>query len=270
MRWRIEILGGLRVTRAARVLAPFRNRKAAALLAHLAAHPGAHGRESLTEILWPDSYAGAARNRLRVALSALRQQLGDDELLLADRNSLALNGAICDVDVGEFREALGRARNCQLDQRFEHWAAAFELYRGRLLPGFFEDWIPAADAELEADYVQSVRALMAALRHNGQAQRALEYGRHALTLTPLREELCGDLMELHAELGQPTNALRLYRELETHLHAQLQSAPSPDLRALHEQLKTRENDAICRLPRDVAASPKGEDAEGFCCAPRPR
>ena len=251
MRWRIELLGGLRVRCGARLLAPFGNRKAAALLGYLAAFPGPHGRESLAETLWPDSDPRAARNRLRVALAALRQNL-DDDILLADRTNLALNGALCDVDVSEFRAALERARNCPIDRRFEHWCAAFELYRGPLLPGFFESWIPAAEAELEANYVQCVRALMAALRHNGQAQRALEYGRHALSLTPLREELCGDLMELHVQLGQPANAVRLYRELKMQLRAQLQSAPSPALHALHEQLQ---NGAPISAPPEIFDAP---------------
>ncbi len=253
MRWRIELLGGLRVRCGPRFLAPFCNRRAAALLAYLAAHPGPHGRESLAEMLWPDSDPRAARNRLRVALSALRQQLNDEELLLADRTNLALNGAICHTDAGDFQASLERARTCQSNENIPHWIAAFDLYRGALLPDFFESWIPAAEAELEASYVEAVRALMAALCQNGQAQRALEYGRHAFSLTPLREELCGDLMELHAQLGHPANALRLYRELETQLRAQLQSAPSFDLRALHERLRTTENAAIfSAIPQNIS------------------
>ena len=59
----------------------------------------------------------------------------------------------------------------------------------------------------------------------GQEQRALDYGQRALSLAPLREELCGDLMQLHADLGQSANAVRLYRELEERLRAQLQTAP---------------------------------------------
>lgn len=179
-------------------------------------------------MLWPDSDPSAGRNRLRVALSALRQHLGDDELLRADGTSLALNGAICATDVGDFNAALERARTCQSDdQRVAHRVAAFDLYGGPLLPNFFENWIPAAEAELEANYVGAVRALMAALRHSGQPQRALEYGRHALSLLPLREELCGDLMELHAQLGHLANALRLYRELEFQLRAQYARSRSP-------------------------------------------
>lgn len=273
MRWRIELLGGHRVQCGPRLLPPFRNRKAAALLAYLAVHPGPHGRESLAEMLWPDSEPRAARNRSRVALSALRQNLNDEKLLLADRINVALNGAICQTDVGDFNAALERARTCQTDdQRLAHWIAAFDFYRGRLLPDFFESWIPAAEAELEANYVQSVRALMAALCQSGQAQRALEYGRHALTLTPLREELCGDLMELHAQLGHPANALRLYRELEMQLRAQLQSAPSPNLRALHERLKIKENAAnFSTISRnsDAATPPTVADSEAFALLPAP-
>lgn len=270
MRWRIELLGGHRVQRGPRLLAPLCNRKSAALLAYLAVHPGPHGRESLAEMLWPDSDPRAARNRLRVALSSLRQSLGDDELLFTDRSSLALNGAICETDVVDFQAALERARTCQAGHRIAHWIAAFDLYRGRLLPDFFESWIPAAEAELEANYVGAVRALMAALRQNGQEQRALEYGRHALSLLPLREELCGDLMELHAQLGHPANALRLYQELELQLRAQLQSAPSPALVALHERIRTAKvratSDGWGAIPA-IAATDWHDDVAALSPAP---
>ena len=76
-RVRIEMLGGLRVTRGGRVLARFRTQKTAALLAYLALHPeSAHPREVLTELFWPDAPPETGRLSLRVALNALRAQTG--------------------------------------------------------------------------------------------------------------------------------------------------------------------------------------------------
>ena len=246
MRWRIELLGGLRVRCGPRLLPPLRARKAAALLAFLAFHPGSHERETLAELLWPDSEPRAARNRLRVALSALRASLGD-EITLAQGSTLALHPQ-CQTDVGEFVIALARAKTGAGGAQIAHWQRAFDLYGGRLLPGFFESWIPAAEAELEENFVQTARALMAQLRAAGQHGRALEYGKRALSLAPLREGLCGDLMQMHADLGQNANAVRLYRELEKRLRDQLQTAPSPAIRALHARLLRPPSDETGPLP----------------------
>src|SRR5690242_15744941 len=54
IRWRIEMLGGLRVLRGDRAISHFTTRKAGALLAYLAFyHQDSHSREYLAEWLWP-------------------------------------------------------------------------------------------------------------------------------------------------------------------------------------------------------------------------
>ena len=241
MRWRIELLGGLRVQRGPQLLSPLRARKAAALLAYLTFHRGPHERELLAELLWPTAEPQAARNRLRVALSALRANLGD-EITTTIGSTLVLVENY-ETDVGDFKTALEGAKTRVGPAQIAHWQTAFELYKGRLLPGFFESWVPAADAQLEENFVQTARALMAQLGAVGQHQRALDYGQRALSLAPLREELCGDLMQMHADLGQSANAVRLYRELEERLRAQLQTAPSPALCALKERLLVPKSEA---------------------------
>jgi DNA-binding SARP family transcriptional activator len=73
--WRIELLGGLRVEGGGRVVTRFPTQKAAALLAYLAYHRDRpHPREVLAALLWPEAEWEAARHRLNVALSSLRQQ----------------------------------------------------------------------------------------------------------------------------------------------------------------------------------------------------
>ena len=254
MRWRIELLGGLRVQSGPRLLPPLRARKAAALLALLAFRPGPHEREVLAELLWPDAEPRAARNRLRVVLSSLRRDLGA-AILIAEQSTLALDVAVCRVDVAEFWGALARAKTSGGDERIAAWQAALDLYGGPLLPGFFEDWIPAAEANLEEQFVQTTRAFTAQLRERGQLQLALEYGGRGLARAPLREELCLDVMQLHADLGHPSNALRHYRELEARLWQQWQIAPGAALRELHARLTNWDDggENIARA-RDVFAA----------------
>src|SRR4051812_37262909 len=74
--WRIELLGGLRVSQGQRVIPPFRRPKVEALFAYLALycrHP--QPREALIELLWPEIDPHAGRNNLRFFLHALRREL---------------------------------------------------------------------------------------------------------------------------------------------------------------------------------------------------
>ena len=99
IRWRIELMGGLRVVRDERPFASFETQQAALLLAYVAFYRDrCHTRETLIELLWPGCEARAGRNRLSVSLSWLRRRLGHreqeagDPILQADRASVAVAG----------------------------------------------------------------------------------------------------------------------------------------------------------------------------------
>src|SRR5437870_1892144 len=148
-RCRIEMLGGLRVTQGERFIARFPSRKAAALLAYLAYHLNrTHPREVLIALLWPTCDLNAGRNNLSVALSALRQLLeppavASGAVIRADRASVRLNPETIRTDVAEFEAALEAAKRSTTPQeRADCLTRAAELYRGELLPGWYEDWLP--------------------------------------------------------------------------------------------------------------------------------
>ena len=74
--WRVELFGGLRAQRGDQILTRFRTQKTALLLAYLAYHrQRTHSRETLIELLWPESEENVGRHKLSVALSSLRGQL---------------------------------------------------------------------------------------------------------------------------------------------------------------------------------------------------
>jgi predicted ATPase len=145
--WRIQLLGALRVEHGGHAVTHFRTQKTAALLARLALFPRrAHSREELIDLLWPDADLDAGRNRLRVAIAALRRQLetpdAPDSVLIADRNVIRLDPAAFRCDVTEFEETL--TKSARASTSADEWAAlgrAAALYHGELLPGFYDDWI---------------------------------------------------------------------------------------------------------------------------------
>lgn len=82
-----------------------RGRKARALLAYLALHPGkAISRERVTGLLWGDRAEEQARASLRQALVELKQfSNSDPKLLIVDRESIALNPAVFSTDIDGLR-----------------------------------------------------------------------------------------------------------------------------------------------------------------------
>ena len=142
--WRVELLGGPRAVSGATVLTRFGSRKIAALLARLAMSPQRlHAREELIDLLWPDADPATGRNRLRQALSTLKRLLqppGAGDVLLADRAGIRINPQAVSCDVLDFEA-------CARDGRV---AQARRLYRGELLPGFYDEWVQDERQRLQA------------------------------------------------------------------------------------------------------------------------
>ena len=135
-RWQLRLLGDtVLVDRAGQALR-LPGRAATALLARLAMAPAsAQAREALVELLWPGVALDIGRNRLRQVLSTLKSLLdGPGEggaVLRADRQSVRLGPGTVACDVVDFETALREGRHGQ----------ARALYRGELLPGFYDDWV---------------------------------------------------------------------------------------------------------------------------------
>jgi predicted ATPase len=136
-RWQVRLLGTLEAGNGTQQLLRFPSRAVATLLARLALAPErAHAREELVELLWPGVELAVGRNRLRQALSTLKSLLepaGEPgaAVLQADRLSVRVvpGGLGCDARRFEQLVRAGQAR------------AAAQLYRGELMPGYFDDWV---------------------------------------------------------------------------------------------------------------------------------
>lgn len=144
--WDVRLLGGLRATHAATVITQFPSRPVALLLARLALEPQRrHSREELVDALWPDVDLDVGRNRLRQVLSTLRRLLEPADIppssvLLADRQTVALNADAITCDVQEFERLLKRGSIAQ----------ALERYPGDLLPGYADEWVEDERTRLAA------------------------------------------------------------------------------------------------------------------------
>lgn len=225
------------------VITRFPTRKTGALLAYLAYYPRmGMSREALADLFWPDHDPAAARNSLRVALNSLRRQIeevgeGPGSLLVADRTTVRLRPGSFTTDVADFERALDRERTATNEEaRREHLMQAVDLYRGPLMSGWYEEWVALEQTRLAEVYAGLLRRLTSVLIRRGDFDLALDFARRAVHADPLREEAHRILMRVHAAMGNPTEAILQYRNLETILRTQMGAQPSGATRELLKQI----------------------------------
>src|SRR4051812_17034651 len=221
---RVRLLGELQAEADGEPIAMPPGRRAWALLAWLALHPGEHARGSVAARFWPDVLDASARASLRSALWELRRALGDGDALLAGRDRIALR---CETDVGEFEAHVVAGR---LEQ-------AVALHRGPLLAGLDDDWVLEARDEL-AERLGSAYSRLAAAEATPAG--AGVWARRRLQLDPLDEDAARELMRRQAAAGDRAAALATYDRLSDRLRDALGLAPSQQTRALAGALRETE------------------------------
>ena len=214
------------------------------MLAYLAYHLNrSHSRESLIEVLWSEADEKSGRNNLSMSLSFLRGPLelpGESagSVLLADRVNVQLNPAAVTTDVMEFTSLLGPVdESDSIADSAQRVEQAISLYKGPLLPNFYEDWIDFERDRLAELYLGAVRRLTRILVQRREFDRAVDFAIRAVSADPLREENHRDLMRLLVATNQPTAALRQYEELERILRSEIDEAPSEASRQLASEIE---------------------------------
>lgn len=260
----LRLLGPPRISASdGRVQALVRQPRRLALLAYLAAAVpgGAHRRDRLLALFWPESDAGHARASLSQALYVLRSALGEDALISRGADEVELDPAKVRCDVPRFEAALDQGRVEE----------AMDLYRGDLLDGFFirhapefEQWLDARRARLRQRAAEGAWQLAASLVGRGDALAAADWARRAADLLPGDEAVVRRLMAFLHGLGDRAAALRAYDAFAVRLAAELDLPPSPATARLAETI--REEDASApSAPRLPEPGPDPEPAS----SPRP-
>ncbi|HEY7593388.1 MAG TPA: AAA family ATPase [Actinophytocola sp.] len=197
------------------------SRKACALLAWLALHPGGHGRSRLAATFWPDVPDSSARASLRSAIWALRAALDDAaEHLIATRDAVELRGAT--VDVHEFDALLAAGR----------YDRAERLGRAELLHHFDAEWVFDLREEYDARRAEVLAGLAGRAEADGELAAAAEWARRWAALRPLDETAARAVLRLLLATGERAAAVASYRRLAARLRAELAIDPAPETTSL--------------------------------------
>jgi len=225
-------------------------RKAMALVAYLAVTGQSHRRDSLVDLLWPDSDASSGRAALRRTLFALSAAIGAD-WLDADREEIGLKpGTEVWVDLIQFRRHLaacqthGHSPSEVCPACVEPLTEAVALARGEFLSGFslkdsftFDDWQLFQAELVHRELAEALDKL--ARWHSAQRafEPALGYARRRLALDPLDEDAHCQLMRLHAWSGRRSAALRQYQDCVAILEDQLGVSPQEETANLYNDIQ---------------------------------
>jgi DNA-binding SARP family transcriptional activator len=238
-------------------------RKAQALLAYLALPLGrAHPRDKLAALLWGGIREESARASLRQALFTVRRALAPTEppALQVEGESIAMNPAAVDTDVGAFERAVAEGTPAQLER-----AAA--LYEGDLLAGLavdeppLEEWLLSERERLRELALRGLARLLAHQQQVGAGEAAIQTGLRLLGLDPLQEPVHRTLMRLYAELGRRGAGLRQYQLCVSVLHRELGVEPDAETKALYQ-------DILRQHPGRAAVEPPRAAGPGHAGLPR--
>ena len=209
-------------------LAPPASKRARAVLAYLALNAGAQPRAKLAARFWPDVLDESARTSLRVALTELRQALGEAAgYVVGTRQTVALDGPGLNVDTREFDHALRKGDPVR----------ALAACRAPILDGFEDDW--AHDAREQHAHRLAEALEQAAMAAEDPAE-AVGLTRAHVALDPLAEAPNRRLIERLAAIGDRAAALSAGRQFAERLRTQLGIPPSRETRALLDDLRRAE------------------------------
>jgi DNA-binding SARP family transcriptional activator len=198
--------------------------------------------------LWPESSLKKARWSLNSAIHGLRRLLSECpsfapvNYVVLKEGYYRLSPEIQVVtDVDEFEEFYERGRSLEKTKRTQEAAneyeKAVELYRGEyLLEDLYEDWTMVERERLSNAYVDMLNRLALYYMERGQPRDGVRCCYKVLEKDRCNEHSHRLLMRCHWQLGQRGRALRQYRLCERILGQEYGTAPSPETRALYEDM----------------------------------
>ena len=224
------------------------SRPAQSLLAYLVLNAGVtHRREKLAGLLWPDANETNARGYLRQALWRIRKSLESGALSWQDH--LQINDiSVTFDDHSDYWLDADLLLQPAETQPVEQIIQTVRLYRGELLPGFYDEWIVLERDRLQAAYHQKMNLLLDGLIQTGQWEMALEWSEQWIRLGHAPEPAFRALMRAHAALGDQASVSATYQRCVDALDRELDLDPSPETQQLYEQIRRSALDGFAPAP----------------------
>ena len=246
---RISLLGRVAFEQNGTHLAELTSTKGRALLVYLAVSRQPHSRQKLAGLLWPDVLEDSARSSLRVTLMQLRKALGDQ--VTSTRQAIGLDPERpLWLDAHKFERACQRLQSRRADQATaerQRLRQAVHLYQGDFLTDFpvpdallFEEWAVQQREHYRRLALESFTLLAQAALRCGELTEGLQDATRLLEIDPLYEEGYRLQMQLLAQRGERSAALKQFETGQRLLADALGVEPDAATVALAEQIRRDE------------------------------
>ncbi|SEA41981.1 alpha/beta hydrolase [Variovorax sp. YR216] len=213
---------------------PLSLKRAFALLAYLAFHPGPVPRAHLATLLWPDADEAQGRARLRRLVYTLEEAVGC-RMLSSANDCLSLAAGRIATDALQFTRF---ARSAVASEALEEATLSearewIDRARRPLLQGIslgseaFDDWVKAVSIEHEHLLARLLERVIDALARRGEFAAALDLAEILLALDTYREPSYVLLMQLHALQGHSAGVEATYTRCADVLRAEFGIGPGP-------------------------------------------
>ncbi|MBI3151299.1 MAG: tetratricopeptide repeat protein [Chloroflexi bacterium] len=236
----VQLLGGFNLTYNDQEIKALRAERLILLLSYLFLNSEKPiPRKQLAFTFWADTTEEQARTNLRNLFHHLRKAFPEIDTFLEIEGQTVQwkSDAAIELDVAEFKSALAKAKNAKDDStRIAHFKEAINIYRGELLPGYYEDWVLSHREEVHQSYLTSLSQLAKLLENSRQYEEAIEVTNRLIRSESLNESAYQLAMRLHALNDDRAGALQAYHACVTVMRRELDMEPSEEIKTLYEQL----------------------------------
>jgi DNA-binding SARP family transcriptional activator len=216
------------------------------LLKYLVAHRGTTiHRERLMDCLWPEVGQDRARQRLKVTVYFLRQQVRaagmEGDFIESCGDGYLLRGEAVWVDADAFERlatvGIELARGQKWHEALRCYEDALVIYRGDYLEeDTYADWCAEERGRLREIYFEMLERTAHIYITLGRHAEAAQMCHTALVREPCRESFHHTLMTCLAELGRPDQALVQFRRCRQILARELDVEPLPETYRLYRRI----------------------------------
>lgn len=198
------------------------------LVCFLAFQPNPSRRTYVSGTLWSDTDEQHARASLRSALWRLHPL----HIVCASNTHLWLNPCV-EVDLRRVSaRAVAVLRTTPPDEELIEIARELVDVGDDILPGCYEDWVIAERERFRHIRLQALDRIGELLIQSGRCCDALQVALAVTQAEPLRESAHRLLVRVHLVQGNVAEAIRQYHHYAQLVAVQLNSRPSPIMRAL--------------------------------------
>jgi DNA-binding SARP family transcriptional activator len=198
-------------------------------------------RPELAEAIWSEALPDAWEAALSALVSRLRGALAPGATVAGGSSGYQLRlPPDAWVDLEAATQAIDQAetalRRAEPRSAFGPAAVAVSIARRPCLPAENGAWIERQRTRLRGILLRGLDCLAQVWLANGEGALALQAAEEALSLEPFRETGYQRLMQVHAALGNRSEAIRVYGRCRLLLADELGVDPSPQTEALYLKL----------------------------------